>query len=246
MIDIFVNIIELLINSVKSYSDAHDVRRKREFGQSLATCYFRLLEVCYTGYSIVSRLEYFEQQFREHAKDGWKHHHASLLEDLQKQNLNLIRLGHSIQSVAKEIYILDSETAVKLGTLVTSKKNAIAELAYSLGAGDVPLEFSVTNERLDVFVRNKSTAAEHDFKFLTLSLGNHTVIKSEIVSTTKDWELAEYQKVKNYLNIYQPRKRLGELKENTDKLRELMLKHFDLEDILWSVDKFRDDTRYLF
>ena len=253
MIDILVKITELLVSSVKSYSDAHDVRRKREFGQALTACYLRLLEVYFSGSAIVDHLEYFEQGFRQRSEQGWKHRHDSLISDLEKQYLNLIRLGRAIQKVAKELCILDPKIAVILGSLVKSKKNAIAELAYSMYGGNVPLGFEVTNEDLDTFLNKISLQPqepefkrERYFETEMFNIGLSTTIRSEFVSTEKDWELDEYKIVENYLNSNQPRKRLADLKENADQLRKLLLEHFDLDDILWSVDKFDDDTDYLF
>lgn len=228
MFDLLAKIAELLLKIPKAYQEQHDLKRKREFGQDLITCYLRLLEVTYTAEEILSQLEFFTRRFKKHLElnDDWVYWTGELRSHLEKQSLNIIRLGHSMQSIAEELFVLLPETSREIETLARGKRNAISTLSKILACGEMPIYFNV-----DMAAARSTHGAES--------------LLGRSVTTESDWNEDVYEQVQAYLDSDVIYERVAKLKECAVQLRTLLSDNFRIEDILWSVDKFRDHTTFL-
>lgn len=261
MIEIIATLTGLLFSSVKSYLDGKDLRKKREFGKAITGCYLRLLEVTRTSWDISSELAHFADSYKrkiqESADPRWAYKLDKLLHLLHKQSINLIRLGKVLQPLEFELRVLNPDIAMRLAVLVRGKKSVIRQLAQLFSNGYYPYAGELiekgyaffgdrTYEEISQEIRSRLSASTQSpiddlsvfRRALDVCLVDDDLSVNSLEVCTSHYE----QMYENAGNASTPGMRFEELVKSSEQLRRVIVENFQLEDILWSVWEFQDDT----
>jgi hypothetical protein len=227
MLDVIVQIATLLKDGLPLFQGQTEKNRKRTFGKAAVTCYLRLLEVIAAAESIRLQVEFFHRRFKEHLDraDDWEYDRRDLQNALKKQSINLMRLGWALKAIRVEMEILAPHIARRITMLVERKRNVVARLAEYCASGRLPLRITIGDSA-------KPWCAPE--------------VTAELVDTRPIWELDTHQRLDQYLEDAAPADRIRALQETAATMRELLVKTFTLDELLWSTEQFNDETDFLF
>lgn len=223
MFTLFEKIAGLLLNWMKIYQEQQDRELKRAFSKDIVECYLRLIEVISTGKKIIDDLEfYLSERSRIDSTDNdyWIYLGDNLENTLIEQSINVNRLAKAMLPIRSELCVFAPEVAELLPRTATHKVKYVGRLwglVHSLREGNLPVIF------LSDVPSDKFACQERYY---------------EIMIT--DWNPKTYKKVFAYLERDNPRENLDKLAECAKQIHEIIIHQFKIEEILWSIDDFKD------
>lgn len=224
MLDILARAGELLLTLVTQHREKKDHKTKRRFGVLVISCYLRLLEVIETADDIQRELEYFDRRFKEHLdfQDNWTYWRSSISEILGRQCVNLRRFEYALRRIRREMRVLAPDLARELEDLVEPKMSILSQLWALLSDEKLPLETHL-----------------EEFPDAIRHMIGRPKLAARTVNVADEWGIEVYDNVHSYLKNEEPRHALESMKRGAEALREELLRHFGLEDVLWAVKEFR-------
>lgn len=238
MLEVIKIIMEILAKNldITHLSSMRQQRQLNEVGSELFLLYIRLNETIVSGEEILSILETYLTRMEGHllrGDDAYGLQAGKWLETtVAQQLLNLARLAKCIERLSREMQILDGETYRRLRPLVQRKTGILAIIIQALREDQLPVLGFTDQELLELTDRAGGDDIEAQ-KALHSQLRTIADRSSEMsIPLSHVWDEEVYEKVRDYMTSYSPRKQLEELTELVDRFRSSLEETFTLKDVL--------------
>jgi hypothetical protein len=204
-----------------------------------------LNEVLVCATDIVSSLEVYLSRMQQHIDTGKDSYALTggnwIAYKLQVQRVNLVRVGRSIQRFASELQVLDAAAYRQLLPFIAGKMNVLDSLLEILGSGKLPLPDPRGAGYIDLDQdqnESGSFAKMRQRARLCQSMASNTI------DTSRSWDEAVFQRIKDYFDTRNPRRHLTELEQILRTLKQTLEGSFSVKDVLVEIGDKRLDNRY--
>lgn len=175
-------------------------------------------------------MEFYDRRFAEHleANDNWVFITSYVRKLLMTQAVNLSRLGYELKNIEFELAILAPREYPAIRDILEGKTGRIHALISALQAG------------LYVY----GTLPEDRGEMRRLLLGDEDLglaLSGIVISSSQDWNIDVHDRIHSHLEATDPRRQLDHLQSCAETLRVMLIEHFNLDEILWTVEDYSRD-----
>lgn len=243
MFELLKILIEKLANLIQP-SVFVELRRRNELariGRTLFSVYFRLSDLVESGHDLVKYLGMYVHRMEMDIRDSSPTKYAEewgqryIATRLATQRNDIQRLTEDILACSHELRLIDPQTVRQLQFLLQLKGGSLFYLTDILDQGILPLErptYEEVHDKLRALELSPAEEYGYDREGTIFALGLRPKIDAASIGVTRPWDKSVFLKVQAYLETRKPRETLALLESVADQLRQSLLQHFSLQDVL--------------
>jgi hypothetical protein len=241
MLDFIQTILTIVGKALPAIATRQREKRASKIGAELFLFYVQVNEAIVCAENIIDSLETYVERM------GLHHEYALTAGEwieyqVEKQCINLARIGETMAHWREQLQILDGESFAKIIPLLRGKANALDSLLQAMRAKNLPL--SVSQEDLENFARKALDAeASRDEKYRLQDEFANDVLNGS-VSLQSPWDSEVCQVVVTYLQERNPRQQIAQIRTVLEKIRAALVANFSIQDVIMEVGDKRFDIEY--